>query len=352
MPEEVQLNVAVIGAGIHGSSVALALSDRGHRVTIFDRFGFGHVHGSSHGRSRIIRKAYEDPFFTGIMVEAYGMWDELQVRSHTPIVHHTGILYFGSTDSSSLAEVRSSLEANGVGYRIWDENETARIRVESHELALFSPDGGWVHADASVSLLHDLAVRNGVEFVSETVDRIDRLRSNFDHIVVAAGPWMGEFVEIDISLRIQTIVYIEGDWHGPVWIEDGPDFLYGFPNAEGENAFKIGVHAKGEAWTVNRPRPGPDPESIELARDFARNRFGIADPRVAETATCVYTMTPDEDFRWGWIDDQSVFVSACSGHGFKFGLWIGAKIADALEGKFELSSIPRFNRPAVMRTFN
>ncbi len=56
-------DVAVVGLGIHGSSCAAQLAQRGLRVAGFEQFGNGgHDRGSSHGRSRIIRQAYfEDP---------------------------------------------------------------------------------------------------------------------------------------------------------------------------------------------------------------------------------------------------------------------------------------------------
>ena len=56
-------DVAVIGLGIHGSSIATELSRRGKKVLGLEQFNQGgHTFGSSHGKSRIIRQAYfEDP---------------------------------------------------------------------------------------------------------------------------------------------------------------------------------------------------------------------------------------------------------------------------------------------------
>jgi glycine/D-amino acid oxidase-like deaminating enzyme len=54
-----------------------------------------------------------------------------------------------------------------------------------------------------------------------------------------------------------------------------------------------------------------------------------------EASTCIYTMTPDEDFI---IDrhpahPQVAYVSACSGHGFKFSASIGEALAQlSLDG--------------------
>ena len=119
------MRVAVVGAGIHGASAALSLALRGHSVTIFEQFPLGeglgpHPFGSSHGRSRIIRKAYPDPFYTEIMAAGYDLWDRLQLLAGKPqFVHHTGLLYYGDAQSATLAAVRVGLEANQVPMEIW-----------------------------------------------------------------------------------------------------------------------------------------------------------------------------------------------------------------------------------------
>jgi sarcosine oxidase len=64
------MRVAVVGAGIVGASAARALARRGHGVSLYEQFEEGHAKGSSHGASRIVRRAYSDPFYTSVMLEA------------------------------------------------------------------------------------------------------------------------------------------------------------------------------------------------------------------------------------------------------------------------------------------
>jgi sarcosine oxidase len=60
-------------------------------------------------------------------------------------------------------------------------------------------------------------------------------------------------------------------------------------------------------------------------------------------------MTPNEDFRMGWIDERNLLVSPCSGHGFKFAPWIGHYVADLVEGKRRDTDFPRFlPKPATL----
>ncbi len=74
--------IAVIGAGMTGSSAALHLARRGAKVTLFDQFPFGHDRGSSHGATRLFRTAYcEHPNYVPILQRALLMWRELETAA-------------------------------------------------------------------------------------------------------------------------------------------------------------------------------------------------------------------------------------------------------------------------------
>ena len=68
-------DVIVIGTGGIGSAAAFHLARRGARVLGLDRFPGGHAHGSSHGETRIIRKAYfEHADYVPLLERAYVLW--------------------------------------------------------------------------------------------------------------------------------------------------------------------------------------------------------------------------------------------------------------------------------------
>ena len=48
-----------------------------NRVRLF-QFLLPHTRGSSHGQTRIIRKAYEQDFYIPMMNEAYQLWAQLE----------------------------------------------------------------------------------------------------------------------------------------------------------------------------------------------------------------------------------------------------------------------------------
>jgi sarcosine oxidase len=73
----------------------------------------------------------------------------------------------------------------------------------------------------------------------------------------------------------------------------------------------------------------PD-EGDRLRRLFAPPFGRIDEYTVSEVKTCAYTLTADSRFFSRRIGNTLV-VSACSGHGYKFGAAVGRRVAEALE---------------------
>lgn len=49
-----------------------------HYFVHLSQFVLPHTRGSSHGQTRIIRKAYEQDFYTHMMEECYELWAQLE----------------------------------------------------------------------------------------------------------------------------------------------------------------------------------------------------------------------------------------------------------------------------------
>ena len=45
------------------------------------QFDANHTRGSSHGGSRITRKAYPKPYYVQMMKDAFKMWEEIEAKS-------------------------------------------------------------------------------------------------------------------------------------------------------------------------------------------------------------------------------------------------------------------------------
>jgi len=75
-------DVIVLGIGGFGSGAAYHLARRGLRVLGLDRFRPAHDQGSSHGETRIIRKAYfEHPDYVPLLLKAYDLWGGKAART-------------------------------------------------------------------------------------------------------------------------------------------------------------------------------------------------------------------------------------------------------------------------------
>lgn len=337
------MKVAVVGAGIMGASTAYALSLRGHETVVFEQFERGHARGSSHGSSRIVRKAYPDPFYSKIMLDAYPLWHELQARSKRPILHETGLLYFGPETSENMRSQARGLNDLGIEHAVIHEVSSIGIGLQIPEgsIGLYSKDGGWVHAENAVLALLEGAEAQGAMVVREQVRSLTEL-AHFDRIVLCCGAWIQRFINLPVNITLQTLAYFEGEFEGPVWIEDGPNNFYGFPSEPGATDFKVGVHRPDREIEPDDSLREPSEEYIDLMK-HACVRLGLSDrPRLTRTVTCLYTNTACEDFLIGKIDTRTVFASPCSGHGFKFGPWMGRLLADILEEKVQPEQYPRW----------
>jgi sarcosine oxidase len=101
---------------------------------------------------------------------------------------------------------------------------------------------------------------------------------------------------------------------------------YWIPPLPGTEAIKVGAGVPGHTVDPALGPFPPDAERLERDRAFVRRRLPAFDPEPVETETCLYTMTPDEDFVLERVGPV-VVCSPCSGHGFKFAPLLGELVA-------------------------
>ena len=359
--------IAVVGAGLMGAATAWQLARQGHPVTLIEAYDIGHRHGSSHGSSRIFRRAYADPFYVGLTGRAHDLWRELEDDTSTPLLRTTGGLDFGEErDPAALAGL---LAAAGVPHELLDAGAAAErwpyIRFDQQ--ALYHPDAGVVDADRTVAACVRRAVElgadvwtgvrvTGLEAPGKVLLRTDDGRELVaDTVVIAAGAWLPE-LELPLSLpplrvtQQQVFHYRQRDpsaqWPTLIW--DGELHLYGLPSGSDGGplpAVKVAEHDRGTPTTA-RTRSGlAAPSSRARVSGFVRDRLPGLEPDPVGEATCLYTTTPDEDFVLDRLG-PFVVVSPCSGHGAKCTPLIGALAADLATGRADAHPRFRLGRPA------
>src|SRR6187399_1164498 len=124
------------------------------------------AHGSSGGRTRIIRLAYfEDPAYVPLAVESWDRWQALEAEAGVPILTPTGGLYGGITGSSVLdGSIRSARE-HGLPHEVIDADEVRRrwpvFEPPDDALALVEDQAGVLRSDLAIEAHLTLAERLG-----------------------------------------------------------------------------------------------------------------------------------------------------------------------------------------------
>jgi sarcosine oxidase len=336
-------DVVVIGAGVMGAATARALARRGRDVILLEQFRVGHVHGSSHGRSRIFRFSYDHPAYVRMAMESLPMWRELEDDAGDTVLVITGGLDVGRGIERNVA----ALQECGAPYEMLAPG-AARERFPylafPDDRILFQPDGGIVLADRAIRAFLDSGRRHGVRVLEETpalevvADGTGvEIRTEGGAVrapvgVVTAGGWANRILAgagIRLPLRVtrETVAYFRTlDEHRlPAWIS-WTESLSMYALAAPGQGLKVGEHGVGPEVDPDSEGP-PSAETVERIRAWVEPRYPSADPAPHLAETCLYTNTPDGGFileRRGSV----VIGSPCSGHGFKFAPWIGERLAD------------------------
>jgi sarcosine oxidase len=366
-------DVAVVGLGAMGSAALYHLARRGKRVIGIEQFEPGHDRGSSHGESRIIRTAYfEHPSYVPLVRSAFENWRELERLSGESILTMTGILEAGAPGSAIVAGSREACRLHDLPHEVMDAAEIGRrfpaIRVPADFTGTWQRDAGILNADRANQAHMALGRASGAEVLTRR--RVTAIEPAAGHVsirfedgmieagavVVCAGPWLGEVVPQlapYLSLRRQVLCWYRPAVPGlfavgafPVFLlEDDADAVYGFPDFAG-TGFKCGSHhSQGTLPNAAAARQDAGPHDEERVRRFLERYIPSAPGRLMDMRTCIYTMSPDEDFIIDGLpgDPRVVIASPCSGHGFKFASLLGEVLADLATSGATRHDIARFS---------
>jgi len=353
-----QFDAIVIGCGAMGSATLLELARRGLRAVGLDRFPPGHHRGSSHGSTRIIRRAYfEHPHYVPLVERAYEAWRALEARCHQTLLVPCGLLQVGPSDGEVLAGVRQSAKQHGLQTEEFDATEIVRrfpdVRVEPDVAGIYEAGAGYLHVEAAVVAMAGEAMIAGAELRAGitvhgwqpsaqgvTVDT-NRGKLSAAKLVVTAGAWSGELLA-DSGLPLRVVrkpLYwfgVEGNAYDaaadfPAFLFETPDgTFYGLPKMD-PHGIKVGQHSGGvpvsDPLNVSRD---VDSQDLQAVQNFLAAHLPRAKPEMRDHTTCMYTMTADGHFIVDLHPNyRHVAVAAgFSGHGFKFAPVIGQALAD------------------------
>ena len=148
-------DVAVVGLGGMGSAILAHCAARGASAIGIEQFEPAHDLGSSHGKSRMIRKAYfENPAYVPLVIRAYELWNQLERETGEELLQMTGLLSVGDETSAIIAGTRRAAKEHDLAVEYLSQREVkARyptLELLKEEVALFETDGGVLNPERAV----------------------------------------------------------------------------------------------------------------------------------------------------------------------------------------------------------
>jgi len=375
MSDEI-FDVAIMGVGGMGSAAMQALARRGASVCGVEQFAPVHDLGSSHGQTRIIRKAYfEHPDYIPLLHRTYELWQVLERESGTRLMVETGLLAAGLPTSPLIQGLDLCYGEHELPHEKLDSEEVKKrfpqFNLPQGQVAYYDPIAGYLRVEECVRQQIALAEKHGAKLYSnekvlawhastsgillETTHR----KISAGQLIITTGAWAApELQKLGVKLEIWRKVllwfdspdikrYQEGF---PIfYVETEAGGFYGFPAID-DLGLKIAEHEQAT--------PCQSPEEMDreprdadeaLPRSFMISVFPGFEPVRTAGSTCMYTMTPDHHFIIGRhpVHETVLIAAGFSGHGFKFAPVVGEILAGlALDGatrhRIDFLSIDRF----------
>jgi glycine/D-amino acid oxidase-like deaminating enzyme len=356
------MQVIVVGAGIAGLSTAWALTRRGHQVTLLEQGSIPNPLAASGDHHRIIRRAYgKASGYARAITEAYRAWDELWSDLGGSHLDPRGFLCISRQPGDEAEQYREGLEEGEYPFDLVSASSAALrwpfLEPGAFRFAFLSPEGGALHCRRIASGIAGWLRSNGAAVYEDSkvtaiepdtgkVELAGGETLRADLVVVTAGAWVLKlFPELEGELKTYrtAAVYLDppadlvGIWQtAPVILDVGgtTDGHIIPPTGGAGLKFGSGLH-KVPTSDADWNRSPVEGEGEAIRDLFSPPLARIAEYAVKEVVTCAYTFTPDERFA-AWQRGRCLIVSACSGHGYKFGAAVGRRVAEAAhDGDFD-----------------
>jgi glycine/D-amino acid oxidase-like deaminating enzyme len=357
------MHVLVVGGGIAGLCTAWALARAGHKVELFEQGGLPNPIGASDDEHRLIRYFYPDqPGYCRMVDDAFAAWERLWTAIGRRHYAETGALAISTRVDDWTDRARRTLDMVGLPYERFDSNEVARrwpFLLTKATYAIRTRRGGVLFAERIltdlITLLAGLHVQRhancqvvGVDAGSGTIRLKDGTSRTGDAVVVAAGAWLERLLP-DYAGRVMPVrnalLYLEpplrliATWAtAPAIVDLGvAGDIYAVPPVAGTN-LKFGITAHRRPGDPDRDRGLASDEAAQLMSHLRGAIADLGTYHVKTLRSCFYAIAPNDRFILERRDRLWV-VSACSGHGFKFGVLTGELVAEAVGGTGDADAI-------------
>lgn len=376
-------DVVVVGLGATGSAAMFHLARAGVQVLGVDRYVPPHAMGSSHGDTRITRRAVgEGSEYIPFVSRSHTLWRELEDASGESLLVEVGALIMAPEGTASpmhgsadfMGSTTAVAEQHDIPHEIISADDVRRrfpqFHLEGEYLGYFEPGAGYVRAEAAVRAHIDVAEEFGatvrlderVVGVEQAHGRVvvttDKARYSATTVVLAVGSWLPELLPPDLAglftVYRQILIWFETSdtplADGPVFIwQFGPgteDVFYGFPAIDGPSGgLKVGSEMYGSQAMSDIRRAVGDDEIASTYQRCVHGRLPGVGSSAVRSARCLYTVTPD----YGFVIDRHpelpgvIVASPCSGHGFKHSPAVGEAVAQLAVGAEPVLDVQPFS---------
>jgi len=367
-------DVAVIGAGIMGTSTAYFLATRTDQdVLLTEKDNVGN--GSTGDSSAILRHHYGDrAIYSRTAWWSHQFYRDFEANTGEEIAYGTSpMVRFATTENREAVqsgyEVLQQLDIPTTWYEAEElDDQYPMIETEPFEFAVSDDaaaysDGtdaanGFARAaqEAGATVVTGVAAE-GLETENGAVVGVDTQRGSVscDRVVVTAGPWTKPLMSqhgVELPLRTSR---------ERVFILDPPDeFQQAYPDLvptsgadEGwyirpdfGGGVLLATHHTGEDADPDHYSDKPEQETVlELLDELEEFVPGLASAGIKGEYCGLYTSTPDFDFILDQVGPEGCYVGCgFSGHGFKHGPAVGRILADlAIEGRTDFVDLEHFS---------
>lgn len=365
-------DVIVIGAGSMGMAAGYFLSKGGKRTLLIDSFNPPHNIGSHHGDTRIIRHAYgEGEDYVPLALKAQKLWHDLENDTGKQLFLQTGVLNAGNEKSDFIQNIISSSKRYTLPLDVLDSSEVNKrwpgVTLPNDFVGCFEPTSGVLKCEECIDAYRELAEQHGASILTNSkvkeievhgkkvTVKTEEQTFYSEALVVSAGAWSSNLLSmLELKLPLKpvrkTFAWFEADEHlynhrdFPAFaFETSQGLYYGFPSIDG-SGLKVGRHDGGEEINPDESIRGFG-EIEEDEGDLIQflNAYMPSKQQLKYGKTCMYTLTPDEDFI---IDLHPAYpnvaiASGFSGHGFKFSSVVGQILSELIiSGKTEQNISP------------
>src|SRR5687767_11881758 len=201
----------VLGVGGMGSAALFELARRGRRVLGLEQFPPAHSRGSSHGHTRIIRRAYyEHPAYVPLVGRAYERWYDLEQRTGRHLLTECDCLCVGPPAGEVVNGVLASAREHALAVeRLGPAELRARypqFRFDGGFTGVLEHGAGFLYVEDCVQAHLEAAQALGVAIQAEepvtgwvtdgrTVS-VTTTRGEYRAagLVLTAGPWAGRLL--------------------------------------------------------------------------------------------------------------------------------------------------------------